>query len=137
MAAPDQQGLSYVATWLIANGTSIAVVWKWLTAPIHEKIATLEKVIEAKLATFDKRLEKLDGYVNPRASMVDGAPTVSELIRRVQELEAWRREYDEFRAEVVTDEEFRSYTTQFAGKIEKIVEALGWIKGRLLGKVEE
>jgi len=129
-------GLLYVATWLSANGTSLFAVYRWLTAPIEAKIVALDKKLEEKVAALDKRVEKVDGYVNPRASMVEHLPTVGELVRRLEELEQWRRDFDEFRASVVTDEEFRAYTTLASGKLEKLVETLGWIKGRLGGKVE-
>lgn len=129
MAAEITPGL--VVTWLLANGSAISVVWKFLTAPIHQKIETIEKYYAEKFATYDKRLEKLDGYVNPRASMIDSAPTVAELVRRVQELEAWQKEVDELKAELVIHEEFRAYTATVAAKLEKLSETLGWIKGRI------
>jgi hypothetical protein len=137
MGLPDAStAIAYVGTWVVANGTSLFSVYRWLTAPIEAKILALDKKLEEKVAALDKRVEKVDGYVNPRASMVEHLPTIGELVRRLQELEQWRRETEEFRASVVTDEEFRSYTTLASGKLEKLVETLGWIKGRLGGKVE-
>lgn len=137
MTPPDaSSALAYVGTWVVANGTSLLAVYRWLTAPIEAKIAALDKKLAEELAKLDKRVEKVDGYVNPRASMVEHLPTVGELVRRLEELEQLRRDFEEFRASVVTDEEFRSYTTLASGKLEKLVETLGWIKGRLGGKVE-
>lgn len=133
MSPPDATGgLLYVVTWLAANGSALGVVYKWLTRPLEEKIALINRELEK----LDKRVEKVDGYVNPRASMVEHLPTVGELVRRLQELEEWRRDMDEFRASIVTDEEFRSYTALASSKLEKVVETLGWIKGRLGGKVD-
>jgi len=123
-------GLYYVATWLVSNGTALGVVYKWLTRPLEEKIAAINRELEK----LDKRLEKIDGYVNPRASMVEHTPTIGEVIRRLEEIETWRRDLDEFRGQVVTDEEFRSYTNLAASKTESILKSLGWIKGRLGGK---
>jgi len=133
MTTPDTaSGLAYVLTWLAANGTALGVVYKWLTKPLEDKIAAINRELEK----VDKRFEKIDGYVNPRASMVEHLPTIGELVRRLEEVEQWRRDMEEFRASIVTDEEFRSYTTLAASKLEKVAETLGWIKGRLGGKVE-
>lgn len=144
MTPPEAStGLAYVVTWALANATALGSVYKWFTRPLEEKIASVARLLEDKLATLrtdldklDKRVEKVDGYVNPRASMVEHLPTVGELVRRLEELEEWRRDMDEFRASVVTDEEFRAYTVLVASKIESVLGKLGWITGRLGGKVE-
>jgi hypothetical protein len=118
--------VGYVATWVLANGSALGVVYKLLTAPIDARIAILTSKVEA--------LEKL---VSPRQSITEGAPTMAELMRRIEELEDFRRAMDEFRGEVVTDDEFRSYTQLAGGKIETILARLGWIKGRLGGREDD
>jgi hypothetical protein len=126
-------GAGFVATWVLGNASAITVVYRWLTGPLEAKIAALEKKLDAALEGMEKRVEKIDGYVNPRQSMIDSLPTMGELVRRVQELEKWKSEMD---GELVTDEEFREHAAIVTTKIERLIGDLGWIRGRLGGRVE-
>jgi hypothetical protein len=157
--ADESVFLSHLATWVIANGTSIGTVLLWVTKPIRDKIANfeerlgqLEKALAAP-AVFEARLgaiEKLFG--DPRASMPDVA-SPAELTRRMRDLEEWQaeesnesrtvlrrdieetkrllRELQQAMNHMVSDEEFRGYIAVTNQKTERIIESLGVIRGTL------
>jgi hypothetical protein len=124
--------LTHVATWVAANGSSVGAMLLWVSRPLREKLVALED----RLAKLEKALG------DPRSTLSPDVLSPSELTRAIEELRGWReKDIDEVRRLVrdmqanlnhlVSDEEFRGFITATNAKTDKILETLGWIRGRL------
>jgi Mg2+ and Co2+ transporter CorA len=108
--------VSHGLTWLVANGSSIGTVFLWLTKPLRDRLDRIEKEV----------------FGDPRSSSAEIAGP-AELTRRVADLEHELRALRDQLARTVTDDEFRGYISVANQKSEKLLETLGFIRGRLKG----
>jgi len=112
--------ISHGLTWLAANGSSIGVIFGWVTKPLRDRLERVEKEV----------------FGDPRASSAEIAGP-AELTRRVADLEHELRGLRDQLTRTVTDDEFRGYITVASQKGEKLMETLAFIRGRLKNLKED
>jgi Skp family chaperone for outer membrane proteins len=126
--------LSNAITWVLANATSIGAIAQWVTKPLRDKLTQLDervKAIETKLsdtpASLGERLRELDlGSERCREEHEQKEKALEDLVQQLRELQQ-----DLNRC--VSDEEFKAYVSVANGRMEKTLETLGWIRGRMGG----
>jgi hypothetical protein len=126
--------LSNAITWLLANATSIGAIAQWVTKPLRDKLMQLDeriKSIEAKLTdtptNLGERLRELDlGSERCREEHGQKGKALEDLVDQLRELQQ-----DLNRC--VSDEEFKAYVSVANGRMEKTLETLGYIRGRMGG----
>ncbi len=124
--------LQNAITWLLANATSIGAILGWVTKPLRDKLSQLDD----RLKAVESRLADTPGNLGERLRELDLGST-----RAQEELDGLRRQLDDVLSQVreaqqdlsccVSDEEFKAYVSLSSGKIEKMVETLGFIRGRM------
>lgn len=133
--------LSNAITWLLANATSIGAIAQWVTKPLRDKLTQLGQEIadvrqdirEIKQKLVDtptnlgERLRELDlASASCREEHGQKDKALEDLVEQLRELQQDLNK-------CVSDEEFRAYASVANLKMEKIVETLGWIRGRMGG----
>ncbi len=124
--------LQQALTWVVSNATSIGAVLLWLTKPLRDKLKDLGEQIKE----IRQQLKDVPTDLGARLRELDIAST-----RCKDEHEATRRELDDvvrqfrelqqdFNA-CVSNEEFRAFAAMSNAKIEKVLEHLGFIRGRM------
>lgn len=143
----DPTVVGHVVTWVIANGSALGIVYKVLTQPIQIQLTRHKMTLDDHEQRLDDlehrrpnsdtptsdlkaRLRQLENQFDPRSSSPD-IVTPGEIARRLRDLEEFQKDVLRWRSRMVTDDEFRAYTVQIGEKIENIIGALGFIKGRL------
>jgi chromosome segregation ATPase len=124
--------LQNALTWVVSNATSIGAILAWVTKPLRDKLKEHEEQIKALQAI----LKDVPVDLGDRLRQLDRNETQCQDAR-----EEIRRQLDDFLEQLrqvqqdlnqcVSDEEFKGYVAVSNQKIEKVVETLGFIRGRL------
>lgn len=127
----DTELIKHGATAVGAIAASFASVFATLLRPVTRRLDALEVLVKKTETAAEAARTKAEAAEKEAKQCATATSEIANNRREIDQLRQMVQDMQEQLRMSVTDEEFRSYTAQTGDKMERLLEAIGFIRGML------